>query len=225
MWHCSQLLQCSSRSISSARRAHSSRPAACCCNIRQMGQTPYRYIDPAAYYTSSVKNTTISNERHQFSVIWERHTAPGRCRTATPLPKPSRSLSTLSNSTSSQLRCHLHGRSSTNAFGSCNSIKIPLSYIITIIITIKDIYIAQVRKGHKCAMSAEMAVWLCNCRCISHVLCLCTYTVQRTSLHRYSLDSSYPSISAACTQAVGDINQYLLPTPRLHQLELSIDSH
>jgi len=29
-----------------------------------------------------------------------------------------------------------------------------------IIIIIKDIYIAQVRKGHKCAMSAEMAVWL-----------------------------------------------------------------
>jgi len=30
--------------------------------------------------------------------------------------------------------------------------------IIIIIIIIKDIYIAQVRKGHKCAMSAEMAV-------------------------------------------------------------------
>ena len=29
-----------------------------------------------------------------------------------------------------------------------------------IIIIIKGIYIAQVRKGHKCAMSAEMAVWL-----------------------------------------------------------------
>jgi len=60
-------------------------------------------------------------------------------------------------------------------------------------------------------MSAEMAVWLCNCLCISHVLCLCTYTVQRTSLHRYSLDSSYPSISAACTQAVGDINNICCP--------------
>ena len=34
---------------------------------------------------------------------------------------------------------------------------------IIIIIIIKGIYIAQVRKGHKCAMSAEMAVWLCNC--------------------------------------------------------------
>ena len=32
----------------------------------------------------------------------------------------------------------------------------------TIIIIIKDIYIAQVRKGHKCAVSAEMAVWLRN---------------------------------------------------------------
>jgi len=27
----------------------------------------------------------------------------------------------------------------------------------------KSIYIVQVRKGHKCAMSAEMAVWLRNC--------------------------------------------------------------
>ena len=38
--------------------------------------------------------------------------------------------------------------------------------IIIIINIIKDIYIAQVRKGHKCAMSAEMAVWLRNCLCI-----------------------------------------------------------
>jgi len=30
------------------------------------------------------------------------------------------------------------------------------------IIIIKDIYIAQIREGHKCAVSAEMAVWLCN---------------------------------------------------------------
>jgi len=35
--------------------------------------------------------------------------------------------------------------------------------VIIVIITIKGIYIAQVRKGHKCAMSAEMAVWLRNC--------------------------------------------------------------
>jgi len=35
--------------------------------------------------------------------------------------------------------------------------------IIIIIIIIKDIYLAQVRRGHKCAMSAEMAVWLRNC--------------------------------------------------------------
>ena len=34
------------------------------------------------------------------------------------------------------------------------------------IIIIKGIYIAQVRKGHKCAISAEMAVWLCNCLCL-----------------------------------------------------------
>jgi len=31
------------------------------------------------------------------------------------------------------------------------------------IIIIKDIYTAQVRKGRKCDMSAEMAVWLRNC--------------------------------------------------------------
>ena len=31
------------------------------------------------------------------------------------------------------------------------------------IIIIKGIYIAQVRKGHKRAMLAEMAVWLRNC--------------------------------------------------------------
>ena len=42
--------------------------------------------------------------------------------------------------------------------------------IIIIIIIIKDIYIAQVRKGHKCAMSAQMAVWLGNCLCLySHL--------------------------------------------------------
>jgi len=38
--------------------------------------------------------------------------------------------------------------------------------IFVIIIIIKDIYIAQVRKGHKYAMSAEMAVWLRNCLCL-----------------------------------------------------------
>jgi len=34
---------------------------------------------------------------------------------------------------------------------------------IIIIIIIKDIYVLQVRRGHKCAMSEEMAVWLHNC--------------------------------------------------------------
>ena len=38
--------------------------------------------------------------------------------------------------------------------------------VIFIIIIIKDIYIAQVSKGHKCAMSTEMAVWLRNCLCL-----------------------------------------------------------
>jgi len=31
--------------------------------------------------------------------------------------------------------------------------------VIIITIFIKNIYIAQVRRGHKCAMLAEMAVW------------------------------------------------------------------
>ena len=37
---------------------------------------------------------------------------------------------------------------------------------LSIIIIITDIYIAQVRKGHKCAMLAEMAVWFRNCLCL-----------------------------------------------------------
>ena len=37
--------------------------------------------------------------------------------------------------------------------------------IIIIIIIIKDIYTVQVRKGHKCATSAETAVMLRNCLC------------------------------------------------------------
>ena len=44
-------------------------------------------------------------------------------------------------------------------------------YIITIII--KDIYIAQVHKGHKCSVWAEMAVWLCNCLCLYSYLHNC----------------------------------------------------
>ena len=32
------------------------------------------------------------------------------------------------------------------------------SSVVVVIIIIKDIYIAQVCKGHKCAMSAQMAV-------------------------------------------------------------------
>ena len=36
-------------------------------------------------------------------------------------------------------------------------------WLLLLFIIIKGIYIAQVRKGHKCAMSAEMAVWLRNC--------------------------------------------------------------
>jgi len=41
-----------------------------------------------------------------------------------------------------------------------------IRYIIIIITTIKGIYIAQVRKGHKCATSAQMAVWLSNRVCL-----------------------------------------------------------
>jgi len=34
------------------------------------------------------------------------------------------------------------------------------------LLRIKDIYIAQVHRGHTCTMSAEMAVWLRNCLCL-----------------------------------------------------------
>ena len=52
------------RSISPAHRAHSSKPAAAVCSGRWMGKTDGQTdrrtdtitLDPAAYYTSSVKN-------------------------------------------------------------------------------------------------------------------------------------------------------------------------
>jgi len=40
------------------------------------------------------------------------------------------------------------------------------SYVFTAYNIIKEIYIAQVHKGHKCAMFAEMAVWLRVCLCL-----------------------------------------------------------
>jgi len=48
---------------------------------------------------------------------------------------------------------------------SCSPVEPSTARTITtiIIIIIKGIYVAQVRKGHKCAMSAVMAVWLRNC--------------------------------------------------------------
>jgi len=46
------------QTISTGRRAHGSKPAAAACGGQMMGQTDgrtlYRYIDPAAYYASSV---------------------------------------------------------------------------------------------------------------------------------------------------------------------------
>ena len=50
------------------------------------------------------------------------------------------------------------------------------SVIIIIIIIIKGIYIAQVRKGHKCAMSAEMAVCLRNCLLLIWTASVMTFT-------------------------------------------------
>ena len=44
--------------------------------------------------------------------------------------------------------------------------RVKSTLIIIIIIIIKDICIAQVRKGYKCAMSAEMVVWLRNSLCL-----------------------------------------------------------
>jgi len=35
--------------------------------------------------------------------------------------------------------------------------------LLLLLLLFKGIYIAQVRKGHTCAMSAQMAVWLRNC--------------------------------------------------------------
>jgi len=56
------------------------------------------------------------------------------------------------------------GVSKSSRHGAKGKWWLMIPIIITfIIIIIKGIYIAQVRKGHKCAMSAEMAVWLSNC--------------------------------------------------------------
>jgi len=55
---------CSNRSISPACQAHSIKPTTCCCwqMGRKDGRTPYSYIDPAAYYASSVNNCQYSYE-------------------------------------------------------------------------------------------------------------------------------------------------------------------
>ena len=50
----------------------------------------------------------------------------------------------------------------TNSISIGSAILAQLMVIIIIIIIIKGIYIAQVRKGHKCAMSAVMAVVCCG---------------------------------------------------------------
>ena len=62
-WCCHRGCQsCNNQSISPACQAHSSKPAACCCSGRQLGQTdgrtPYPYIDPATYHVSSVNKLT-----------------------------------------------------------------------------------------------------------------------------------------------------------------------
>jgi len=41
--------------------------------------------------------------------------------------------------------------------------RLPLLLLLLLLLLFKGIYIAQVRKGHTCAMSAQMAVWLRNC--------------------------------------------------------------
>ena len=58
------------------------------------------------------------------------------------------------------------GRTNSLAQLLCPKTDSDIVYVIIIIISINDIYIAQVRKGHKCAMSAEMSVWLRNCLCL-----------------------------------------------------------
>jgi len=58
------------------------------------------------------------------------------------------------------------GRTNSLAQLLCPKTDTDIVYVIIIIISINDIYIEQVSKGHTWAMSAELAVWLCNCLCL-----------------------------------------------------------
>ena len=65
----------------------------------------------------------------------------------------------------------------------------------SLIIIIKGIYIAQVRKGHKCAMSAQMAVWLRNCLptvILTVIWYSITHSLFRSRLKTFLLYKSFP---------------------------------
>ena len=96
-----------------------------------------------------------------------------------------------------------------------NFVKIGQTIITIIIIIIKGFNIAQVRKCYKCAMSAEMAVWLRNC------LCLYSYlhnklsrqlnrNVFRCLLKAYSMTSLEHSATGKLFQATGPLTVKLL---------------
>ena len=75
--------------------------------------------------------------------------------------------------------------------------------IIVIIIIIEGIYIAQVRKGHKCAMSAEMAVWLRNCLCLhsnaSRPRCIESHQpCSRVDVSDYNASTTWTFIPRVC---------------------------
>jgi len=71
---------------------------------------------------------------------------------------------------------------------ACTATEPPSFYLcirVIVIIINKDIYIAQVRKGQKCAV-AEMAVWLRNCQCLYsylHNYCQDNYTEMSLGVH------------------------------------------
>ena len=72
------------------------------------------------------------------------------------------------------------------------------SRYIIIIIIIKGMYIAQVRKGHKCAMSAEMAVCLRNCLCLySYLHNEIIKTVKQKCLHSLMVSRTCCVLSVA----------------------------
>jgi len=91
------------------------------------------------------------------------------------------------------LLCY-HGVVERNRISSLQSHRKALERLIII----KDIYIAQVRKGHKCAMSADMAVWL-SCGDSKVGVCWLDGTANR--LLSSHLTSSWKWDQSPCTRS------------------------